>query len=82
MKGENDARLVLDFDVIETSSLTLLERAKLFIKLKFGGDKGDKKRDTKQSLKEIISNIKHKTTRHNMISDSVLPTKKRLLTIC
>jgi hypothetical protein len=72
---------VLDFDVVETSSLTLLERAKLFVKLKFDPKK-DRKRDRKQSLKEIISNIKHKTTRHNMISESVLPTKKHLTSIC
>ena len=68
--------MVLDFDIVETSQLTLLERAKLFIKLKYCMEQ--KKRAKKLTFKELVQTIKFKTTRHNFISDSVLPSKSAL----
>ena len=41
--------------------------------------KNEKKRNKKVQFKEMITNIKHKTTRHNMISEAVMPTKRLLL---
>jgi len=51
LRSEEDAKIVLDFDIAETEQLTLLERAKLFVKLKYTSTNKEKKRVQKQSFK-------------------------------
>ena len=51
----------LDLDSVEMSTLSLLERAKLYVKLIGETDKSPRQ-------------IKHKTTRHSNISETTLPS--------
>ena len=69
-----NCNLLLDFDAIETNQLGLLERARLFVMLKYGVEA--------TSVKQMFNNSKFKTTRHIMPSDSVLPSKSFLIKIC
>ena len=77
-------RTALDLDAIETSQLSLLERAQLFVKLKFGQPLQEPPRQggARPSLKELFNQTKFKTVRNTMLSDSVLPPKGRLIQIC
>ena len=77
LQNLTDERIILDFDSIETNQLSLLERARLFVKLKFS-----KPDASNSSLSAQLTQVKHKKTRHLMVSDSVLPSKQALIKIC
>jgi len=69
----------------------LLERAQLFVKLRFGeavsrsaGDKAGQQggNTPKTTLRELFNQTKFKTVRNTMLSDGILPSKGRLIQIC
>ncbi|CDW89905.1 UNKNOWN [Stylonychia lemnae] len=72
LRTKEDAEILLDFTSIECFLLTLLQRAKLFVKLKYSDS------DLISSIKEI----KFKRTSNVLINDSILPSKLALIKIC
>ena len=79
----------LDFNSEEVKSLSLIERARLFVHLRHGSGKlqenqsQDKKGKNRQmSIREMFNQVKFKTVRNLVISESVLPTKGVLIKAC
>lgn len=69
----DNCALLLDYDTPETQSLTLLERARLFVSLKYGSQH--------RTVKEMFNAFKFKTNRHLMLNQP-LPPKGLLINIC
>eukprot|EP00347_Sterkiella_histriomuscorum_P010411 403376406 len=69
---KDDTNIVLDFLALDSKCISLIERAKLFVKLKYS---------EKDFISEIRA-IKFKQTVNNMISNNLLPKKSTLIQIC
>jgi hypothetical protein len=64
-----DAQVVLAFDSTECVFLTLMQRAKLFVKLKYSHDLRG------QKVNQAMRSVKFKKTVNVMVNDQTLPTK-------
>ena len=76
LKDTSSWRIAVDFDAVETSQLSLLERARLFVKLRHSNGM-----EAKSSAKAMCNEIKFKTVRNTMISEAVLPAKSQLIKV-
>ena len=79
----------LNLNSEEVKSLSLIERARLFVHMKHGSGKlqgpssQDKKGKGRQmNIKEMFNQVKFKTVRNLVISESVLPPKGILIKMC
>ena len=65
---------MLDFDSTEAARLSILERARIFVMLRYG---------TKhKTVKQMFNASKFKTTRHLMLNEVTLPPKNVLIDVC
>ena len=69
LRAPEDAQVVLAFDSTECVFLTLMQRAKLFVKLKYSHDL------RAQKLNQAMRSVKFKKTVNVMVNDQTLPTK-------
>lgn len=73
LRTKEDAQVVLDLSSVECAMLTLLQRAKLFVKLYY--------QESKSSRNKGIKNVKFKKGSNQIISEHTLPTKNQLIKI-
>lgn len=74
LESVEDSKVVLQFDSVECALLTLMQRAKLFVKLRY-------QRHRLFKAMELVRAVKFKRQSNVMINESTLPTKGQLIKI-